>query len=175
MKYVTGIIALGVPCSLDTCGKWNVTKAQYIDENLMRLRESDESPFKDYGIEMNKIVPYHEFCLYNVANHVRAYLDLLYEGEFEVLEELFYDCIDNGKARKDIFMCVYSKLRNLACFTEVNQFMEKEFGNAWNSFKDTIRNSAEHIATASEKYQAALASRAKFYSENKTGGNEDGA
>lgn len=150
MMYITGIPAFGVMCELDTPGRWNVTKKEFLDEEMFKLKNSDESPFKNYGIEENKMVPYHEFCTYNVANHVRAYLDLLYECKFDLLEDTFIECINNSKCREDIFMCVYGKLRNLAPFKEINEFMCKEFGNAWISYIESVNSVAEHISNRDE-------------------------
>lgn len=146
MKYITGYLAMGVECERPTPGKWNITKQEYLDDEMFKLRESDESPFKDYGIEKDKLVPYRMFCTYNVADHVRAYVDMLFDGEFEKLEGLFAECVNNAKAREDIFMLVYGKLRHLACFREVNEFMEKEFGNAWYSYVSSVESIADHIA-----------------------------
>lgn len=146
MQYITGYLAFGIPCELPTPGKWNITKQEYLDENLFKLRDSDESPFKDYGIEKNKIVPHREFCLFNIANHVRAYVDMLYDGQFDMMRDLFFECINNAKAREDIFMLVYGKLRKLDCYKEVNEFMTEEFGNAWLAYVDAIHSMSQHIA-----------------------------
>ena len=150
MKYISGYLAMGVECELPTPGKWNITKQEFLDDELFKSRESDDSPFKNFGIEKDKLVPYREFCCFNVANHVRAYLDMLYDGEFELLDGMFAECINNAKARQDIFMCVYGKLRHLACFSKVNEFMEKEFGNAWYSYVSSVESMAEHIANRAE-------------------------
>lgn len=153
MRYITGIIAFGVECQRNSIGKWNITKNDFLNEKLMELKESDESPFKDYGIEENKIVPYHDFCTYNVADHVRAYLDMLHEGMFSELKGLFYECIGDGKCRHDIFMTVYGKLRHLAEFKEVNEFMLEEFGNAWISYIDSVERVAEHIVNSEAAFE----------------------
>lgn len=149
MMYITGRIALGVPCERDSKGLWNVRRADFLDEANMKLHDSQESPFKDYGIERNKMIHYHEFCTYNVADHVRAYVDMLYAGKFEEMKGLFAEAIDNAKCRVDIFMLVYGKLRHLAEFKEIDEFMTEEFASAWISYKDSVRASAEHI----EKHQ----------------------
>lgn len=151
MRYITGIVALGTFCERDTRGLWNIRRSDYLDEENMRLRESNESPFKDYGIERNKIISYHEFTTYNVADHVRAYVDLLYDGKFDFLKGVFADAINDSRARKDIFMLVYGKLRHLAIFKEINEFMEDEFGSAWISYKQAVQASAEHIANHHEE------------------------
>lgn len=146
MQYLTGLLAFGVECERDSVGKWNITKSEFLDDSLFIMKESDESPFKNYGIEENKIVPYREFCTYNVADHVRAYCDLLYDHKFDILKDAFAEYVRSLKCRKDIFMLVYGKLRHLAGFHAINEFMTDEFGNAWISYIDSVESVAEHIS-----------------------------
>lgn len=146
MLYITGMLAFGVECKLNTLGKWNLTKSDFLNDDAMKLRESDNSPFKNWGIEENKIVPYHDLCTYNVANHVRAYCDMLWDKEFDKLTGLFYECVGDMRARTDIFTLVNGKLRHLAGFREINEFMQKEFGNAWIAYLDSVESIAEHLA-----------------------------
>lgn len=150
MQYLTGLLAFGVECERDSVGKWNITRKEFLDEELFQLRESDESPFKKYGIEENKLVPYREYCTFNVADHVRAYCDLLYDQKFDVLKDLFAECICSLKCRKDIFMLVYGKLRHLAGFHAINEFMMDEFGNAWVSYIESVESVAEHISNRAD-------------------------
>lgn len=150
MMYLTGPLAFGVDCERESCGRWNIPKTDWLNEDLMVLKDSEESPFKSYGIEENKIVPYHEFCTYNVADHVRAYCDMLYAGKFDELKDVFGEYIRSMSCRKDIFMLVYGKLKYLAEFHDINAFMEKEFGNAWVSYIDSVNSVAEHISNRAE-------------------------
>lgn len=150
MKYLTGLVAFGVPCELNSIGKWNVTKDEFTNPDKFTIAESDDSPFKDYGIEKDKIVRYHPDELYNVANHVRAYLDLLADRNFNVLKDLFYECIKDTKCRELIFKAAYGKLRYLACFHDVNNFMIDEFGNAWVSYVDSVEQINQNINDAEE-------------------------
>lgn len=151
MRYLTGILALGIPCELKTAGKWNVFRADFMDPEKFKLVESDESVFGDYGIEENKLVPGREYATWSVANHVRAYVDMVEQLMFDELEDVFYECIQDGKARQDIFMLVYGKLRNTAHFHEINVFMECEFGNAWYSYIQSVNAVAEKLAEKAEK------------------------
>jgi len=73
IKYITGIHALNINCDLETCGDWHASAIQWKNPNT---RYSNESIFKDYGIEYNKNIPEND-DLHNVANHIRAILDLL--------------------------------------------------------------------------------------------------
>lgn len=149
MKYITGLVALSTPCGLDTCGKWDTTKEQFLDPENMKLYESDDSPFKDYGIEQDKVIDYHYSMndaenneLYNVANHVRAYCDMLYNNPKDC-KGLFYECLNTMKSRELIFELVFSRLRHLAVYSDVCTFMVDEFGNAWVSFIDSKLVAAE--------------------------------
>lgn len=146
MLYITGMIAFGVECKLNTLGKWNLTKNDFLDEENMKSRESEDSPFKNWGIEENKLIPYHDVCTYNVANHVRAYCDLLWEKKFDLLTGLFYECVGDMRARTDIFTLVNGKLRHLAGFREINEFMMSEFGNSWVAYLEGVEAIAEHLA-----------------------------
>lgn len=148
MQYLTGRLAFGVYCEDDSCGLWNITKAEWLDDSLMQLRESDDSPFKHYGIEENKIVPYHEFCTYNVASHTRAYLDMLYEERFDELRGLFAEAINSAKARSDIFMATLSRLRKTGKYLTINKFMTEEFGSAWESYCQCVHSAMMNIEKA---------------------------
>ena len=161
MRYITGLLALGTPCELDTCGIWNLSKKDYLDENNFKHYESDDSPFKNYGIEQNKFVDYHDVAPTNVANHVRAYLDMLYNKEFEKLKGLFLYALNSNKARQDIFMCVYGKLRHKAEYDEINQFMGNEFGSAWYSYIEAVNKTAEHLSISLEQSLDKLDEKAK--------------
>ena len=154
MLYLSGPLSFCVPCELDTPGEWRVSPAMWKDENVNKsIRNSEDSPFKDYGINQNVYIQWRPLCLYNVANHVRVYLDMLYEQRFEELEGMFFEYIDSGKYRKDIFDQVFYRCKHLAEFKEINEFMTKEFGNAWLSYIDAIHKSAEHISHNMSKFK----------------------
>ena len=140
MKYITGWIAFATPCELDTVGKWNLHKNEFLDEYNMTLYESDESPFGDWGIETDKLVDYHEDTTYNVANHIRAYVDMLYQGRFSELKNIYMEVIDCPKALDMIFKLVDDKLRDQKGFQIIDEFLEREYGNLWRSFVDTKKS-----------------------------------
>lgn len=146
MKYVSGLPALGMPCERQSVGIWNVSKVEFLDNFETHLRDTDDSPFKDYGIEKNRIVRKREYCVYNVADHVRVYLDYLYECKFEELRGLFHFAIKDLKCRSDIFMMTFYRLKELPIWDSVNMFMTEEFGNAWESYISSIYGVSEHIA-----------------------------
>lgn len=148
MQYLTGLLAFGIPCDLDTNGMWGFRSSDYSnDEHFATfLRDSDNSPFKEVGIVNNVYIDQRPLCTYRVANHVRAYLDMLYEGKFDELKGLYQVAIGRPKYRQDIFMQVYGKLRHLACFDEVSNFLCDEFGTGWVSYVESIRQAANRLA-----------------------------
>ena len=135
MKYISGMICFGIPCREDSVGTWLYTKQDYTDPDNLKLYESDDSIFKDLGIEQDKIIPYHDDGeLFNVANHTRAYLDMLANCEFDKLRDVFYDYISSKHCRYVIFRETYTRLSKLDTYKDIHKFMSEEFGNAWMSF-----------------------------------------
>lgn len=89
MKYVTGLYALNIPCNLNTCADWH---ALSLDWNNINIKDSKNSIYKDYGIEKNKTIPFNKEKN-NVANHIRAILDLMIDGKTNFLknmQKIFY-------------------------------------------------------------------------------------
>lgn len=159
MKYITGWIAFATPCELDTAGKWNLHKKDFLDEDNMTLYESEDSPFKHLGIEPGKPIEYHGNELFNVANHVRAYCDMLYQGKFAELKDIYAEVIDDPKALDLIFQLVDERLRSEKGFPIIDEFLTREFGNLWKSYVDTKASVAETL----EKHRQELLSRGVEY------------
>lgn len=131
MKYLTGLYALNLPCQLDTCGDWH---SKSIDWSHPDIRESNNSILKDYGIEKNRKVKYLDSLeVYNVANHIRALLDMLVVGNYGYAQGMKEEYICNDKYTDEIFNHVYL-LRNIDNWNEINGFMEKEYKLKWLSF-----------------------------------------
>ena len=130
MLYVTGMYALNVPCSLETCGDWHQLS---MDWEHVPLKESDDTIWKDYGIERNKKIPYNE-GLFNVANHIRACLDLIADGKFFLVQGMKEDYICNDSYNEEIFSRVMM-LKDTPNWNEADKFMEKEYMLAWITFK----------------------------------------
>lgn len=130
MKYISLIHALNLPCKLDTCGDWHCSALNWQNISLL---ESDGSLFGDYGIEKNKKIPEHNDT-YNVANHIRALLDLLYVGNFTVPQGMNNDFICNDKYDKEIFDKVML-MCNLLHFNKIDEFMTKEYLEKWVNYK----------------------------------------
>lgn len=131
MKYITGIHALNLPCSLETTGDWHTSALNW--QNL-KLRESNESFFGDYGIETCSIVPENPGTYY-IANTLRALLDLLIDDNIGVAQGIKDDFICNDKYTKEFFEKVI-ELRDMPNWKRINDLMCKEYLFEWDTFKE---------------------------------------
>lgn len=129
MKYLTGIHALNIPCNLETCGDWHQSALKW---EKMVFRESNDSIWGDYGIEYNKSIPCHEEK-YNVANHIRACLDLLDLGDYTNPQGMNDDFICNPKYDNEIFTHVIM-LKAHSNWDLINAFMGWEYKSKWFRF-----------------------------------------
>ena len=130
MKYISLIHALNIPCSLETCGDWHASGIQW---ERLHILESDNSLWGDYGIEKNKTISEHN-QKYNVANHIRAILDLLYVENFTVPQGMKEDFICNSKYNEEIFNKVILMI-DLLHWEQIDRFMTKEYLDEWVNFK----------------------------------------
>lgn len=130
MRYVTGIHALNLPCKLDTVGDWHQSAIQW---EHPQMRESCNSVFGDYGIESNHYIPDHK-GKYNVANTIRALLDMLDSGDFTNAQGMNHSYVDNPKYDKEIFdhVIMLSKNDN---WGKIDDFMKKEYKIKWLKYK----------------------------------------
>ena len=133
MKYISLIHALNLPCNLNTCGDWHCSSLQWDDISLL---DTKDSIFDDYGIEKNKTIPEHKEK-YNVANHIRAILDLLYLGNFTVAQGMNKDFLVTKEYNKEIFGKVLLML-NLPHWNLIDEFMTKEYLKEWVNYKKEI-------------------------------------
>ena len=131
MLYITGKHALNLPCSLLTCGDWHMSGLKW---NNLKLRDSEESIFGEYGIEFNKSVPENNGN-YNVANHIRALLDLLELGLFSVAQGMNKDFICNSDYNNEVFRQVM-RLKNTKNWDDIDRFMGKEYFSQWLKYKE---------------------------------------
>lgn len=131
--YLTGIHALHVPCSLVTNGVSQISEVDWKTANFVK---SSEMFFGDYGIEYNVQIPEHKdkVC---VANHIRAYLDLLEMGKLDEAEGMSR-FIGNAEYNKEIFDKVYL-MKVLPHWKEIEHFMDTEYRINWIRFKDHMR------------------------------------
>ena len=130
MKYITGIHALNLSCSLETCGDWHRSALQWEHPNI---KESETSFYKDYGLESNHKIPEHDEY-FTIANTIRALLDLLYDRRFPIAQGMNEDFICNDKYDDEIFNKVY-EMKELDYWDEIDLFMQKEYRTKWLKFK----------------------------------------
>ena len=134
MLYITGIHALNIPCGLLTGGDWH--RSALCWKNIT-MRDTENSFFKDYGIEYNKRIPEHEKT-YAAANHIRALLDLLEMGKYSVAQGMNRDFIGNDDYNEEIFSKVAS-MRMLTNWLEIDQFMGREYYSKWLDYKRRVK------------------------------------
>jgi len=130
MRYITGIHALNLLCSLETCGDWHQSALRW---DRPRLRESDDSFFGDYGIETGVAIPEHDGT-FAAANHIRALLDLLEAGNFSVAQGMNKDFICNDDYNDEVFAKVAS-MRSLPNWPDIDSFMGSEYYSKWLKYK----------------------------------------
>ena len=129
MKYITGIHALNLNCSLETPGDWHQSAIQW---QKPTMRESDGSMFGTYGIETNSNVPEHNGTFYT-ANHIRALLDLIEEENFPTAQGMRDEFICNDKYTQEIFEKVVL-MKKLPHWQKISDFMGKEYMMQWVNF-----------------------------------------
>lgn len=131
MEYISGVHALNIPCELDTCGDWHVSSLDW--ENIT-LMTSKDSIFGNYGIETDKIIPEHSER-YNVANTLRAILDLMYLGKTGYLIGFKEDFICNDKYTYELFEKVLL-LKDCNNWNKIDKLMTHEYYNQWVRYKE---------------------------------------
>lgn len=129
MLYISYMHALNIPCKLETSGDWHWGAYKW---KKFKLLESQNSIFKDYGIEKDKEIPFNKEK-FNVANHIRALLDMIEAGYFKEAQGMNNDYICNDKYNLEIFKKVLM-LKENKNFIDINKFMLKEYGKKWAEF-----------------------------------------
>lgn len=129
MKYLSGIYALNLKCSLKTNGDWHYYSLNWDNVNYL---DSEDSIYKSYGIEKDfnlngKII--------NKANHIRALLDMINNNDFTNASGINNDFICNDFYDKEIFKKVYL-LKSNKNWNDINKFMEKEYKLKWLNFME---------------------------------------
>ena len=130
MLYLSGIHALNIENSLNTCGDWHTSA---LDWSNIKLVDSSNSMFGDWGIEMNKSIPEHTE-LYNVADDLRAILDLMQKEENLGYLKGFRDDFICTDEYNDIFFQKVILLRNLKHWHNIDELMQREFMFEWQNF-----------------------------------------
>ena len=140
MQYITGYQAFNLKSSLRTCGPisefhyfgrskdWT-----YVSWDTLNFSESENSIFGDYGIEVVDNVPKHD-GKYFVANHCRALLDFLSVLDTSsLILGARYFIIDNDEYNGEFFKQVI-KLKGMAHWDVINQYVGFEYGLDWLEF-----------------------------------------
>jgi hypothetical protein len=122
MEYITGMHALNTNCDLDTAGDWHYSS---LDWSHPKTMDSTESVFGNYGLERKR-----EGGNLPVANHIRALLDMLAEGNFSDSRGMRDDFISNDEYTGEIFDKVFL-LRKNELWNEIDAFMRKEYMLEW--------------------------------------------
>ena len=130
MQYISGIHALNLPCSLETCGDWHSSALKW---EKLYIKDTEKSIFDMYGIELCSCVPYHDGTFY-IANTVRACLDLIEDGNFSIAQGMNNDFICNAKYNEEVFRNV-SKLKERNGWEKIDAFMLKEYKLDWLNYK----------------------------------------
>lgn len=129
MHYISGLYALNIPCKLRTFGDWHYYSLNWDD---IPLWNSGESPWGEYGIETNRFIGGYDKP-FNVANHIRAVLDLIRTGQFTLLQGMRRELISNDSYNKEIFEKVVM-LKEQENWISIHQFMCGEYKFIWNKF-----------------------------------------
>jgi len=133
MRYISGIHALNIPCQLNTTGDWHASAIQWQNPHW---RDTKNAFFGDWGIEQGHEIPEHQGT-FAVANHLRACLDMLEEGDYSNLCGMYHDYLGNDIYLSIFFQKVWS-MHNLANWPEIDCFMEKEFLMKWLRFRQNV-------------------------------------
>lgn len=141
MKYITGIYALNLNCALKTPGDWHQSALSWDNP---RMRETEGSLFGEYGIEENFTVPRREGLSCFAANHIRALLDLIEEGDFSAAQGMRDNFIDNSCYDDEIFEKVYN-MKTLPNWIEIKAFIGEEYMMKWVYFLRNKENQHDAI------------------------------
>jgi hypothetical protein len=133
VQYITGIHALNLPCALLTCGDWHRSALRWED---ITIRNSEQSVFGEYGIELDKPIPNHT-GRWAVANHIRALLDLLETSKFSVAQGMNNDYICNNGYTSEVFGKV-ALMRGLAHWPDIDCLMGREYHTKWLDYKKQV-------------------------------------
>lgn len=132
MLYVTGVHALNLEDSLETCGDWHNSGIRW---DNVRFRETEGSIFGDWGIEGLAEIPEHG-GKYMFANTLRAVLDLMEEGVLLGWLKGFRNDFFCTDKYNDVFFEKVYELRKLNHWEGINELMTREFMQEWLDYLD---------------------------------------
>lgn len=126
MRYITGIHALNIHTMPDVCGDWHRGALNW---QKVCWQESNQSIWGDYGIIESRFVPeLNQTC--NVANTIRALLDVIANQQFFYAQGMKNDYICNEKYTNEIFKKVLM-LRDQPDWAAIDAFMQSEYKMRW--------------------------------------------
>ena len=138
MKYIGGIFGLNLTCELGTPGDWHRSSINWSNA-ILRIKESDDSIFKDFGINsVYKLPPYlvqyiqHE--IFPIANHLRCCLDFLEYGQYSYFQGMYRNFLCTKKFNTILFE-KFLLLRNLPKWNKIDKVIGMEFRMEWVNFK----------------------------------------
>ena len=153
MKYVTGRHAMNLPCNL---GTWGDYRTSAVNWDKLTILDSEDSVFGDYGIETGRTISFlADNKEYNIANHIRAFLDLLTIGDYASAEGMKEEYIRDDSFTEEIFAKV-SMLRSRPNWQIIDLFMEHEYLNQWELYKKGILNDYTQNTKPILEIQAAI-------------------
>ena len=129
-KYISGIHALNIACPLNTSGDWHWGALKWKDVTIF---DDTEMFFGEWGIEKNVVVSYLDNQVWNVANHIRAILDLLSINQFSGLRGMRHDFICTDEYDDLIFEKVY-EMSVLPHWEVISDFIAREYARKWFRF-----------------------------------------
>ena len=137
MKYVSGYYAMPLYVndkSDMSSGIWNPEDGLY-DNIKEKLYDTEGNPMGEYGIFPDEEVPGYTESFY-VANHIRAYLDMIYYKEFDKLKDLYWEAINDMNMLHIIFEKIFAY--KLYEDVEVIKFLSDEFESLFRSYILTV-------------------------------------
>lgn len=124
-KYITGLHALHLPCSLETCGDTH----HLPDWKHPTTMNTATAFFGDWGLEWHEI-PGLGGKRVPVANHIRACLDMLEMRDYINLQGMNAVYLDAPFYNEFIFKQVL-RMQDLPYWKEIDAFMESEYFMFW--------------------------------------------
>lgn len=134
MHYITGIHALNLSCQLHTNGDWHASSLSW---QKLYIKEIKDSCFDDWGIEREKDVP-DQGKQYNVANHIRAVLDLMEDNCLLDWLKGFKRDLFGTDQYDDLFFEKVWQLKNAPHWSTIDELMIQEYHLKWQSYKEEM-------------------------------------
>ena len=128
MQYITGFHALNCHSSLRAPDTLPVA----VDWTYPEIADTETAFFKDFSIETNKEIPYLTGT-HNVANPIRAVLDLVIQGKEKELTGLKHKILANDLLTEELFNKVI-ELQAQSLWNDVSWSIGCEYGTEWLEF-----------------------------------------